>query len=440
MNRYIKNIHINKVRHLKDINIPLEKDAYPHLMITGKNGSGKTSLLNAIADHLEKIVNINIYTNYKESKENLELLEKEFSEDIVKHFDQVINADLYENKDDFKKNLNSLEKEDFKSSPLQIIQYNRRQHINLFNEVYVDFEDAYTLIKKYKEGNFIIAFYEAHRTIKKLKEPKTPTKPTLRRKSKIKDSLTGQFLNFLSDLKIQEALARNEKLETDAEQINEWFVNFEGLLGEIFQDKELQLTFNYKDYSFKILTEGKEFKFTELSDGFAAVLDIVVDLILKMQDKNQLTKAYECEGIVLVDEIETHLHLELQKVIMPLLTKTFPNIQFIVTTHSPFVLSSLSNAVAFDLEHQEVIEDLTEYSYESLAEGYFGVKTASSYIEMQLNRLKELLEKENLSSSEKSELKHLNSDFEEVPEIVSPLIKGRYLQLKNQYFQKIKTL
>lgn len=440
MNRYIKNIHINKVRHLKDINIPLEKDAYPHLMITGKNGSGKTSLLNAIADHLEKFVNINIYTNYKESKENLELLEKEFSEDIVKHFDQVINADLYENKDDFKKNLNSLEKEDFKSSPLQIIQYNRRQHINLFNEVYVDFEDAYTLIKKYKEGNFIIAFYEAHRTIKKLKEPKTPTKPTLRRKSKIKDSLTGQFLNFLSDLKIQEALARNEKLETDAEQINEWFVNFEGLLGEIFQDKELQLTFNYKDYSFKILTEGKEFKFTELSDGFAAVLDIVVDLILKMQDKNQLTKAYECEGIVLVDEIETHLHLELQKVIMPLLTKTFPNIQFIVTTHSPFVLSSLSNAVAFDLEHQEVIEDLTEYSYESLAEGYFGVKTASSYIEMQLNRLKELLEKENLSSSEKSELKHLNSDFEEVPEIVSPLIKGRYLQLKNQYFQKIKTL
>ena len=159
-----------------------------------------------------------------------------------------------------------------------------------------------------------------------------------------------------------------------------------------------------------------------------------------MQEKNQLIRAYEREGIVLVDEIETHLHLEFQKAIMPLLTKIFPNIQFIVTTHSPFVLSSLSNAVAFDLEHQEIIEDLTEYSYESLAEGYFGVKTDSSYIEMQLNRLKELLEKENLSSSEKSELKHLNSDFEKVPEIVSPVIKGSYLQLKNQYFQKIKAL
>jgi len=374
MSRYIKNIHINKVRHLKDINIPLEKEDYPHLMITGKNGSGKTSLLNAIANHIERVAK-NIYKKF----ENL-------------------------------------------------------------GEVTVTFEDIDSLIRRHQKGNFILAFYEAHRTIKKLKEPKTPTKPTLRRRSKIKDSLTSQFLNFLADLKIQEALARNEELEIDANQIRKWFVNFEGLLGEIFQDKDLQLYFNYKDYSFKILTKGKEFKFTELSDGFAAVLDIIVDLILKMQKKNQLTRAYECEGIVLVDEIETHLHLELQKVIMPLLTEIFPNIQFIVTTHSPFVLSSLSNAVAFDLEHQEIIEDLTEYSYESLAEGYFGVKTTSSYMEMQLDRLEELLKKEVLSLSEKSELKHLINDFEEMPKFASFLIKGRFSHLKNQYFQKIKAL
>ena len=374
MNRYIKNIHINKVRHLRDINIPLEKEDYPHLMITGKNGSGKTSLLNAIANHIERIAK-NIYKKF----ENL-------------------------------------------------------------GEVTVTFEDIDSLIRRHQEGNFILAFYEAHRTIKKLKEPKTPTKPTLRRKSKIKDRLTGQFLNFLSDLKIQEALARNEKLDAEANQINKWFVNFEQLLGKIFQEKALKLAFNYKDYSFKILTPGKEFKFTELSDGFAAVLDIVVDLILKMQHKNQLTRAYECEGIVLVDEIETHLHLELQKVIMPLLTEIFPNIQFIVTTHSPFVLSSLSNAVAFDLEHQEIIEDLTEYSYESLAEGYFGVKTASSYMGMHLGRLEELLKKEMLSLSEKTELKDLISDFDKIPEVVSPKIIGRYLQLKNQHFAKINAL
>ena len=410
MNRYINNIHINQVRHLKDIDISLEKEAYPHLMITGKNGSGKTSLLNAIADHIERVAN-DSYKNFENYEKQIEYLENELKNNP--------------------QNILSIE---------QSLQWNKDQYKLFFGEIILTFRDVDTLIKKYQEGNFIIAFYEAHRTIKNLQEPKNPTKPTLKDKWEIKETITQEFLKFLSDLKIQEALARNEKLEKDANQIREWFVNFEELLGEIFQDKDLQLHFNYKDYSFKILTKGKEFKFTELSDGFAAVLDIVVDLILKMQNKNQLTRAYEREGIVLVDEIETHLHLELQKVIMPLLTKIFPHIQFIVTTHSPFVLSSLSNAVAFDLEHQEIIEDLTEYSYESLAEGYFGVKTASSYMGMQLGRLEELLKKETLSLSEKTELKDLICDFDKIPKVVSPKIIGRYLQLKNQHFAKINAL
>ena len=410
MNRYINNIHINQVRHLKDINIPLEKDAYPHLMITGKNGSGKTSLLNAIADHMERIAN-DTYKNFENYEKSIEYWENELKNNP--------------------QNILSIE---------QFLQQNKDKYKLFFGEIIITFRDVDTLIKKYQEGNFIIAFYEAHRTIKNLREPKNPTKPELQDKWGIKQTTTQEFLNFLADLKIQEALARNEKLDAEANQINKWFVNFEQLLGKIFQEKALKLAFNYKDYSFKILTKGKEFKFTELSDGFAAVLDIVVDLILKMQDKNQLIRAYESEGIVLVDEIETHLHLELQKVIMPLLTEIFPNIQFIVTTHSPFVLSSLSNAVAFDLEHQEIIEDLTEYSYESLAEGYFGVKTASSYMGMQLDRLEELLKKEMLSLSEKSELKDLICDFDKIPEVVSPKIIGRYLQLKNQHFAKINAL
>ena len=409
MSRYIKNIHINKVRHLKDINIPLEKEDYPHLMITGKNGSGKTSLLNAIANHIERVAN-DSYKYFENYEGHIEYFENELKENPQNTFF------------------------------IEQLKFYKNQYEFFFSEVTVAFEDVDNLIRKYQDGNFIIAFYEAHRTIKNLQEPITPTKPELQDKWGIKQTSTQEFLKFLAHLKVQEALARNEKLEKDANQIREWFVNFEELLGEIFQDKDLQLHFYYKDYSFKILTKGKEFKFTELSDGFAAVLDIVVDLILKMQHKNQLTRAYECEGIVLVDEIETHLHLELQKVIMPLLTKIFPNIQFIVTTHSPFVLSSLSNAVAFDLEHQEIIEDLTEYSYESLAEGYFGVKTASSYMGMQLDRLEELLKKEVLSLSEKSELKDLICDFDKIPEVVSPKIIGRYLQLKNQHFAKINAL
>ena len=375
MNYFIKNIHINKLFHLENIDIPIVNEKYPHLIITGKNGSGKTVLLNAITESFNNLLR----------EPGLNILKELFS-----------------------------------------------------GKINVQFCDEKSIIEKYDHHNFIIAFYQAYRRIKMI-EPMSPTKPVILHVG-IRDTSTDKFLAFLSDLKIQEALARNEKQFVDADEINAWFVEFEKLLQQIFQDEALKLEFNYKDYSFKICTEGKRFKFTELSDGFAAALDIVADLILKMQDKDSLTRAYEKEGIVLIDEIETHLHLGLQKIIMPLLTKVFPNIQFIVTTHSPFVLSSMPNAVAFDLEHREVLDDLTEYSYESLAEGYFGVRTQSSYAEMQLETLKKLLEKETWTDSDKVEIKQLKSDFEKIPETVSPLVVGEFLQMMIQYADKLKSL
>ena len=374
MNYFIKNIHINKLFHLNDIDIPIADEKCPHLIITGKNGSGKTVLLNAISDFL------NIIKNDKSAEDE-----------------------------------------------------------NLYGRVDVQSDLLGSIIEKYNKGEFVIAFYQADRKVK-MSEPKNPTKPVYNKKCDVKETATSQFLNFLSDLKIQEALARNEKQTKDADEISAWFEDFEGLLRQIFQDDNLSLEFNYRDYSFRICTEGKKFKFTEVSDGFAAVLDIVADLILKMQDDSSLTRSYQKEGIVLIDEIETHLHLALQKVIMPLLTKVFPNIQFVITTHSPFVLSSMPNAVAYDLEHQEVLDNLTEYSYESLAEGYFGVRTQSSYAEMQLATFKKLLAKEELSDADKVEIKQLKSDFEKITEVVSPLIVGEFRQIVIQNAEKLKSL
>ena len=406
--RYIHKIHINKIRHLQNIDIPIENDTYPHLILTGKNGSGKTSVLEAVANHLQNIAN-DPYKDFLSVEQRIKYYQ-----------DQLNNGN------------NSVDNE-------RSLENNKKQYASYFGEVKIDFYNIDDFISKYQKGNFIIAFYQANRKVV-INEPLNPTKPAIKEVWSTKEMATREFLNFLSDLKIQGALARNEKLDHEADLINTWFVDFEKLLKKVFQDDSLQLLFNYKDYSFQILTQGKTFKFTEMSDGFAAVLEIIIDLILKMQRKETLTRAYQQEGIVLIDEVETHLHLELQRLALPLLTQLFPNIQFIVTTHSPFVLNSIGNAVAFDLEHQQLVDDLTEYSYESLAEGYFGVRTSSSYTEMQLDKLKKLLEKETLLSSEKSELKSLIHDFDKIPEVVSPLIVGEYLRLKNKYIAVINSL
>ena len=411
MNYFIKNIHINKLFHLNDFDIPISKEEFPHLIITGKNGSGKTVLLNAISDFLNIIKN-DKYADFLGYQKQLDI---------------------------WKSQLRNATDERGRMQAQQQIERISNRIQNLYGKIDLQSDLLGGIIEKYNTGEFVIAFYQADRKVK-MSEPKNPTKPVYNKKGDVKDTATSQFLNFLSDLKIQEALARNEKQTKDADEINAWFEDFEGMLRQIYQDDNLSLEFNYRDYSFKICTEGKKFKFTEVSDGFAAVLDIVADLILKMQDDNSLTRSYQKEGIVLIDEIETHLHLALQKVIMPLLTKVFPNIQFIITTHSPFVLSSMPNAVAYDLEHQEVLDNLTEYSYESLAEGYFGVRTQSSYAEMQLGTFKKLLAKDELSDADKVEIKQLKSDFEKITEVVSPLIVGEFRQIVIQNAEKLNSL
>lgn len=408
---FINNIHINKLFHLSDFDIPVADEKFPHLIITGKNGSGKTILLNAVSDFLNKIKDDKamLFLGYYKSLETYNKILKETTDEQVRRQTQQ-NVDFFS-----------------------------REIENIYGKVELRSELWDSIIDKYAKGEFIIAFYQADRKVK-MSEPKNPTKPVINKKGNVRETATSQFLNFLSDLKIQEALARNEKQDEDADEINAWFRDFEELLRHIYQDDELRLEFNYRDYSFRICTEGKKFKFTEVSDGFAAVLDIVADLILKMQGEGTLIRSYQKEGIVLIDEIETHLHLALQKVIMPLLTKVFPNIQFIITTHSPFVLSSMPDAVAYDLEHREVLENLTEYSYESLAEGYFGVRTQSSYAEMQLDNFRRLLAKEELSDAEKVEIKQLKCEFEKITETLSPLIVGEFRQIVIQNAEKLSSL
>lgn len=408
MNRYITKIKVNKLFHLGGFEIPISDDNCANLIITGKNGSGKTILLNSIANFLN-IIKDDTSINFSSYKRSLDY-----------------NLDKAKNTKDQQK-LMSLKKN---------IEYYQRKIDELYGRVDIELMNVVDIISSYNDSNFLIVFYQADRK-SNMSEPKNPTKPRYSIKGNVRETATDQFLNFLSDLKIQEALARNEGANNDADGISQWFDDFERLLGRIYQDENLKLEFNYKDYSFKICTEGKKFKFTEMSDGFAAVLDIVADLILKMQFGDSPVMAYEKRGIVLIDEVETHLHLGLQKIVMPLLTQVFPNVQFIITTHSPFVLSSMSNAIAFDLEHREVISDLTDYSYDSLAEGYFGVKTESDYAQMQLDMLNTLLDKQTMSDSEIVTARQLITDFEKVPESAAPLLVGQYRQIKMKYANKI---
>lgn len=114
------------------------------------------------------------------------------------------------------------------------------------------------------------------------------------------------FVKYLLDLKMTQALAVTGGKKEKADQIAAWFQNFDNLLKRIFDDDSVELVFDEETFQFMIHMEGRDpFDFNELSSGYAAVLDIVVDLIIRMESQSGRKIDFSVEGIVLIDEIDT---------------------------------------------------------------------------------------------------------------------------------------
>lgn len=78
--------------------------------------------------------------------------------------------------------------------------------------------------------------------------------------------------------------------------------------------------------------------FNALSAGNKSIIAMIGDMVLDLSDSQNVNNPSDLEGIVLIDEIDIHLHPNWQKKFVQTLTKLFPKIQFIASTHSPIPL------------------------------------------------------------------------------------------------------
>ncbi len=90
---------------------------------------------------------------------------------------------------------------------------------------------------------------------------------------------------------------------------------------------------------------GEEFKLSQLSDGEKCYITLVCDLARRLAIANPAGNPLDGEGIVMIDEIDLHLHPKWQQTVISLLTRTFHNVQFFITTHSPIVASDTKGSV-----------------------------------------------------------------------------------------------
>jgi len=98
-----------------------------------------------------------------------------------------------------------------------------------------------------------------------------------------------------------------------------------------------------------------EYELAQLSDGYRNLLAIVLDFARRLAMANpSWSNPLEAPGILLIDEIELHLHPRWQQQVIPALRKAFPNTQLIVSTHSPAVLTTVKreNILLLGADHQ----------------------------------------------------------------------------------------
>ena len=93
--------------------------------------------------------------------------------------------------------------------------------------------------------------------------------------------------------------------------------------------------------------KGSIVEFQQLSAGYKGVITIVCDLINRLSQKQEVEEIADFQGIVLIDEVELHLHPKWSYGFMKKLRDTFPLIQFIVTTHSPSVILGADEKAVF---------------------------------------------------------------------------------------------
>ena len=181
------------------------------------------------------------------------------------------------------------------------------------------------------------------------------------------------------------------------------------------------------DFSFKkdgdnehvvvVFSAGKDgdVRFEELGFGYQTSLTWLADLCKRLfelypESENPLHE----EAVVLVDELDLHLHPKWQRDIVPTLSKIFPNVQFIVTTHSPHVLQSMEDVNLYVLkrgeENGEVAfkhcprSDFRGWTVEDILSETMGLgeKIHSDYYNLQVENFNKALDEEDLQQAVKA--------------------------------------
>lgn len=159
----------------------------------------------------------------------------------------------------------------------------------------------------------------------------------------------------------------------------------------------------------------------QLSDGERGMLALVMDLARRLSQANpHLDDPLQSAAVVLIDELDLHLHPQWQRTIVAKLTATFPNCQFIATTHSPLIIGEVApENIILIAEDGEIIHPNQSLGMDTdwILKYIMGATTRHTETTLELKRIADLIENEDYDTATDA-IDALRDQIGEFPELI----------------------
>ncbi len=189
----------------------------------------------------------------------------------------------------------------------------------------------------------------------------------------------------------------------------------------------------------EIEKNGQILTVNQLSDGEKCLIAMVSDLARRMAIANPTAEnPLAGEGIVLIDEIDLHLHPKWQRIIVPKLLKVFPNCQFLISTHSPHVLTHVKpdNIFLLRWEDGNITAQKPAQSYgqtaERILEDLMGLETTRpTNVSAEIRSIYEMIDR-NLLDEARAKIADTRGEMGEDPDLIKAEVLIRRKELINR--------
>ena len=382
----IYSLHIKNIGPFKEAGVEfataadLASGEQPITIITGMNGAGKSIVIDSIRAILScQVLERNIVAD-----------DKNFCVDVSLEYDGT--------------GLKHLSASKFQNGHFQYADYQNLHR--LFKYGYSMPEKVYGWVADYWSS-------------------KLPTDPfqiknmvSIEHSKVLKDSMLGKKSNVeLTNFICQVDYRRSSEMQKEKELGESLYSTVKSIINECLDNGEF-LYVRRTDSTPIVRQNGNELSLEKLSSGNIFLIEHLVMLLCKMYSVCVLNEMDPADitripGLLLIDEIENHLHPKWQKKILGIIRRTFPNLQIILTTHSPFVVSSVEGARVYTCvskgDHSVIEDETDKYTHlpveEILASDVFAVSSFNDDITALMKRRKEMIGAGDIQGAKEIEAK-----------------------------------